>query len=105
MSELTPELVITNERIIATLEQIIKHLKEGNTYTDEDKEMLLYRIEEYVTGDRKKLDAETLQYLFTGWFIHRNCFDNGAKELRSSEPGSNFQHVESNLARFSDHGC
>ena len=71
--DLKSEPIITDEKIIANLEQIILHLRRGNTYTYRDKEMLMYHTEEYVTGDRKPLDPEILKYLFTGWFIHTNC--------------------------------
>lgn len=66
---LNAEPVITDEKLISNLECIIKHLKDGNTYTYEDKELLMYRTEEYVTGERKKLDPEILNYLFAGWFV------------------------------------
>jgi hypothetical protein len=71
--ELKSGAVITDEKLISTLEQIIKYLKEGNTYTEEDKELLFYRIEEYVTGERKEWDPELVKYMFTGWFIHKHC--------------------------------
>jgi len=66
-----PEMV-TDEKLISNLERIIHHLKDGNTYSPEDRELLWYRTEEFVTGTRKKMDPELMKYLFTGWFIHNN---------------------------------
>ena len=71
--DLKSEPVVTDEKLISNLEQIILRLRQGNTYTYEDKELLMYHTEEYVTGERKPLDPEIMKYLFTGWLIHTNC--------------------------------
>lgn len=70
------DVVSTDEKLISILEQIIKHIKEGNVYTPEDKEMMIHKIEEYTTGISKELDHKTIQYLFTGWFVHNFCMQN-----------------------------
>lgn len=71
--DLRSEPVVTDEKLISNLERIIVLLRQGNTYTYQDKEELMYRTEEYVTGERKPLDSEIMKYLFTGWFIQTGC--------------------------------
>lgn len=70
--ELDLKPVVTDEKIISNLEQIISQLRR-HTYTYEDKEILMDFTEGYVTGARKNLNPEIVKYLFTGWFIHNNC--------------------------------
>jgi len=62
-------VIATDETLISNLEKIIKNLRDGNTYTQEDKEWLFYHTEEYVTGERKPLDPEIMHNLFVGWFV------------------------------------
>lgn len=66
-----PNQEVGDQKLIETIELVIKNIRKG-VYEELDKEFILSFLTQYTTGKQIKLDPEILKYLFTGWFLHEN---------------------------------
>lgn len=65
---------MSDDKLISNLEQIIKNIRTGNVYGDDDKQWLLENTKYYVTGEQTIMDPKIIADLFVGWFMRNNCF-------------------------------
>jgi len=79
------EEYITSEELIEHLQKIIERVQDDK-YTEVTKQDIFDSTEEYITGQPKTLDPDTVAYLFRGWWMTDTLRRVNAPDHDSAQP-------------------